>query len=149
MSDTPAQKAEALFQEGFSCAQSVVQAFCERFGVPRETAARMSTAFGAGICGRAGMCGVASGALMVIGLAHGRVIATDTAARDKTYALSNEFLARFETLAHGLDCRDILGVDISTAAGKEDARASGVFEHTCPSLVGQGSRLLEELLGRA
>jgi C_GCAxxG_C_C family probable redox protein len=124
----------------------VVQAFCERYGVSREIGARVSTAFGAGLCGRADLCGVASGALMVIGLAHGRVVADDTQARDKTYALSQEFLARFEKIAGSLECRDILGVDISTQEGMEEAQSAGRFEATCPTLVKQGCELLVELL---
>jgi C_GCAxxG_C_C family probable redox protein len=146
MTDVRPARAEVLFRAGFSCAQAVVQAFCEDFDVPAAVGARASCAFGAGVCGRAGMCGVASGALIVIGLAHGRVEAADVAARDRTYALSREFLARFAEVAGAVDCRDILGVDISTPEGAARARAAGAFDTRCPALVREGSGLLAALL---
>ena len=51
--------------------------------------------FGGGIARRADWCGALTGAFLVIGLKHGRIRAEDAAARDKTYALVQEFIARF------------------------------------------------------
>ena len=87
--------AVCLFRQGFSCSQAVAAAFAPGLGLDRDTALRVSQPFGGGIARKADWCGAITGAFLVIGLKHGRVRAEDAAARDKTYALVNEFTGRF------------------------------------------------------
>ena len=46
---THGEKAGALFLEGYNCAQSVVLAFADEMGIPKETAARIASSFGGGL----------------------------------------------------------------------------------------------------
>ena len=46
-----AARAEALFREGYNCAQSVVLAYAEEMGLEMKTAARLSSGFGGGVGG--------------------------------------------------------------------------------------------------
>ena len=41
-----AERAKALFQQGYNCAQSVAVAFAPEMGLSEETAARLASAFG-------------------------------------------------------------------------------------------------------
>ena len=46
---THGEKVGTLFLEGYNCAQSVVLAFADEMGIPKETAARIASSFGGGL----------------------------------------------------------------------------------------------------
>jgi len=78
------EHAVARFNDGCLCSQSVLTTFAPRFGLPLDTAMRIATPFGSGIASTGEMCGAVSGALMVIGLAHGAADAEDQQAKEET-----------------------------------------------------------------
>jgi C_GCAxxG_C_C family probable redox protein len=142
----PVIAAVALFEQGFTCGQAVLVPFAERRGLDRDAALRLACAFGGGIARTGSTCGAVSGALMAIGLAHGRTRVEDDAARERTYGAARDFLARFRG-EHGSDvCRELLGVDIATEQGREAARAAGLFTSRCPALVRSAAQILASLL---
>jgi C_GCAxxG_C_C family probable redox protein len=146
MSD--ADQAASLFDEGFSCSQSVLGTFCERYGLPRATAFRLADAFGGGLGGLGKTCGAVTGALMVIGLAHGRTVADDPAAKLATNERVRELMAQF-TRRHGTTaCRDLLGCEIDTPEKARAARDEGRFDRVCVPLVRAAAELLEAALAR-
>src|SRR5512133_1309190 len=67
----PVQQATALFSAGFSCAEAIAAAFADRHGVPRDVALRAAGALGAGMSRTGQTCGAVTGAMLVLGLAHG------------------------------------------------------------------------------
>jgi len=135
-----------LFRRGFSCSQAVAAAFAPELGLDREAALRLAQPFGGGIARRADWCGAMTGAFLAIGLKHGRDRAEDAAARDRTYALVNEFIIRF-TARHGeLKCRDLLGCDIGTPEGQERAEAQKLHQTKCEEFVRDAAAILEEIL---
>jgi C_GCAxxG_C_C family probable redox protein len=136
----------SLFRQGFSCSQAVAAAFAADFGLDKDSALRVSQAFGGGIARRADWCGALTGAFLVIGLKHGRTKAEDAAARDKTYALVQEFIARF-TSRHGhIKCSDLLGCDIGTPEGQKQADERKLHQMKCEEYVRDAAALLEEML---
>lgn len=143
---TRPERAVAAFRQGYSCSQAVASAFAPDLGLDRDTALRLSQPFGGGIARRADWCGAVTGALLVIGLKHGRVRAEDIESRDRTYALVNAFIARF-TERHGqVKCRDLLGCDIGTPEGQKRAVALKLHETKCEELVRDAAAVLEEIL---
>jgi C_GCAxxG_C_C family probable redox protein len=144
---TRKETALALFREGFSCSQAVLAAFSERYGLDRETALKLAQPLGGGIARRADWCGAVTGALLVIGLKLGRTRAEDAASRDRTYAVSAEFIRRFEARFGALKCRDLLGCDIGTPAGAAEASTRRLHETLCADYVSAAADLLEDLLG--
>ena len=60
-----AEKARALFLEGYNCAQAVLCAFDDLTGLDRETSARLASSFGGGMGRMREVCGTVSGALLV------------------------------------------------------------------------------------
>ena len=135
-----------LFRQGFSCSQAVAAAFAPDLGLDREAALRLAQPFGGGIARRADWCGAVTGAFLAIGLKHGRDRAEDAAARDRTYALVNEFIARFSARHGQLKCRDLLGCDIGTPEGQKQAEAQKLHQTKCEDFVRDAAAILEELL---
>lgn len=140
-----ARQAEQLFRDGFNCSQAVLTVFAEEYGLERATALRLACGFGGGMR-MGGPCGAVSGACMAIGLKYGKTRAEDNEARDRTYALVKELAARFRSLHGTVLCRDLIGCDISTPQGYEEAKQKRVFLDICPGLVADAVKILEEIL---
>lgn len=83
---------------------------------------------------------------MVIGLKHGRTRPEDEKAKEKTYTLVLELARRFRERHGSLICRELIGFDLSTAEGHEQAKRHGVFENLCPKLVADAVTILEDLI---
>ncbi len=142
---TPRETALDLFRRGFSCSQAVFAALAGG-RLDRDSALRIAQPFGGGIARRGGLCGAASGALMAIGLVHGRVRAEDDEARETTYRLTREFLDRFAARFGTLDCRGLLGHDIGTPEGAAAIKERDLHRTVCEGLVAGAVEIAEEVL---
>ena len=140
------EQAVALFTGGLNCSQSVLVSYGEALGLDPATAAKLATGMGGGM-GRMGhTCGAVSGAFLALGLKHGGATAQDREAKEKTYQLVREFTARFKTRNGSILCRELLGCDIATPAGFDEAKQNGLLTTVCPKMVRDAGEILEELL---
>ena len=142
------RKEEALkrFREGFSCSQSVLSVFAPELGLEEKTALKVAGGFGGGMGRMALTCGAVTGAYMVIGLKHGSTHPAEKEAKQKTQERVRQFRAKFEERNRSCICRDLLGCDISTKEGIEEATRRGLIQTVCPKLVGDAVEILEEIL---
>ncbi len=141
-----AEKAKAIFMEGFACSQAVLSAFCERFGLDKDIALKLADGFGGGM-GRLGhTCGAVTGAFMVIGLKQGRTSAADAEAKQKTNVLIKEFVKRFKDRNQSIVCRELLDCDISTEENYKRAVEQNLLKTVCPKFVGDAAEILDEIL---
>lgn len=143
---TRTERAVALFQKGFSCSQAVLGAYAGDFGLGEALALRLSQPFGGGIAKSGDWCGAVTGAFLVIGLKHGRDRVEDTAAKDRTYALVQEFVRRFEAKNGHFRCRDLLGCDVGTAEGQKVIEERRLHQTRCEPLIRDAVAILEDLL---
>jgi C_GCAxxG_C_C family probable redox protein len=142
-----ADRAAELHAKGANCAQSVVCAFAESYGVDGQAAMRAATGFGGGMGRLASTCGAVTGAFMVLGLAHGMRTPGEAEAKERTYAEVREFAKRFAAKNGNLACRDLLGVDIGTPEGLARARDEKLIATRCPGFILGAVAILEEMLG--
>ena len=141
-----AEEARKQFEKGFLCAPAVLSTYSEQIGLEKALALKVACGFGAGI-GRMGRtCGAVTGAVMVIGLKHGQVNLDDEESREKTYKLVKEFIDRFTALHGSIECRELIGYDLSDSGELKLARESGVFQNKCPGFVYDSARILEDVL---
>jgi len=138
--------AQANFQRGFNCSQSVIAAFSEDFDLDQELALRVAAGFGGGMGRRGDTCGAVSGALMVIGLKYGAIDPQDKATKEHAYELVRVFIDLFKERNEVIRCNDLLGVDMSTPEGHTLAKSEGRTEQRCPKFVGDATEILMELL---
>lgn len=136
----------SCFEEGFSCSQAVVCAFAEEFGMDKETALKISGAFGGGMAQMGETCGAVTGAFMVLGLRYGRINANDLETKEKLYSAVKDFVEKFKLQNGTIVCRELLGFDISTPAGRANAQQQNLFKTLCPTLVATSVEYLEELV---
>lgn len=137
--------AAELFERGFSCAESVVQALLWDDEEASAAGQRMATAFGGGTARRGGTCGALHGAAMAIGYLAGRTSPDDAEGKDRVYALINELYDRVEAARGATECRALTGLDFATPGAQEifDAEVKG---RLCLPLIREVVRLAAALL---
>ena len=144
----PAERAQALFAAGYNCSQAVLQTFARRFELGQVPAARIATAFGAGIAFQGMQCGAVSGALMVLGLQYGNADGEDQPAKVQTYGLAGKFIQEFKRRHQTTICRELIGIDLGVPGEFERAREIGVFDTTCPLFVRSAVEIVTPMLER-
>lgn len=125
----------------WNCSQAMLEAFAPAYGLDMATAQKISTAFAGGMCA-GGMCGCFTGAVMVIGLAHGGPGAPAPAVGTRTA----QFLADMQQQFGALGCSALLGTDMATPEGVKQAADQGLFKTLCPKLVEASVRKLQAIL---
>jgi C_GCAxxG_C_C family probable redox protein len=143
MSD--AEKAVELFRAGCACSQAVLATYGPRYGLGEDQALRVAAGFAGGMR-MGGTCGAVTGALMVLGLAHCTSESRRAEGRTGAYAAVVAFADAFKQRNGSVSCNELLGCDISTPAGNQEAREKGLFVTTCPRLVRDASEILEQAL---
>ncbi len=99
-----------LFKSGYNCAQSVVGAFADFYGIQQDVAMRMSASFGGGMGRMRLTCGAASGMFMLAGLENGCATTENPQKRAENYALVQELAERFKQENGSLTCAELLGL---------------------------------------
>lgn len=141
----PVERCSEDFGAGFSCSQSVLRAFAAELGLDVDVATRVATAFGGGVARTGRICGAVSGALMVIGLRYGNTLPADRGAKEATYTLARKFMDEFALQHQSINCPGLLGCDIGTPEGMQQAREQGFFKTQCPEYVQDAVRILEKM----
>jgi C_GCAxxG_C_C family probable redox protein len=138
------ERAKELYTGGFgyNCAQSVLGAFAEDYGLDMETALKLSNGFGGGV--RTGnVCGAVSGALMALGLECGFHKENDIKQKGYCYKKTDEFIKAIREENGSILCRELLGCDISSPADFQKSDVQEAIQSTCPKLVMSAARILD------
>jgi len=143
-----ADRVIAEMERGFNCAEGMVHGFREALGIPLE-ATRLATPFGGGLCRTGQICGLVSGASMVLGWALGRSTPDDQAAKDATVAAVRELIRRADVLRGGVSCACILGVDLQQEEGRAQAEDEDLYRERCRPTAREAVSIVEELLSDA
>jgi C_GCAxxG_C_C family probable redox protein len=141
-----AEYAQDFLKQGYSCSQSVLSAFIDQFDLDRDTVLRISSAFGGGMGGLGGVCGAVTAAFMVIGLKYGSATKHDDEEMNKISKYGRFFMNEFKFRNGSTLCRDLLGMDIGTLEGFNEAKAKGLFENICPDIVRCSIEIVEEMI---
>jgi C_GCAxxG_C_C family probable redox protein len=135
--------ATQLFREGCACSQAVLAAYSEELGLPKQTAMKVAAGFAGGM--RMGeTCGAVTGAFMVLGLRHASENCEKAAGRAEVYTHVLEFTRRFQEKNGTIICRELLGCDISTPAGMQQAQAQNLFKTRCVKFVEDAAAILDK-----
>ncbi len=132
------------FQKGHSCSQAVFTSLAEPLGLDYETALRIASGFGGGMGRMGATCGAVTGAFMAFGLQSGGI---DPEAKEETSRLVNRFVEVFRERHPSINCRDLIGCDLSTDEGRQQAKAKDTHNTICTGLVRGAAQIAEELLG--
>lgn len=115
-----------LMAEGkdhYNCCQATLNALCEENGLDCSTAKSIAFLFGGGMQ-RKEVCGVITGALMVLGLHFGE--------DEKAKQIAKDFMDAFEKKHGSIMCRDL--------------KPEGEYKPTCAGYVSNSVGMLEEII---
>lgn len=139
--------AVSVMVAGGNCAQAVLSVFCRELGLEKGMALKIASGFGAGMAREQEVCGAVTGGIMAIGLKHGQNHEGDMEAKEKTYGLTRELMARFQSEFGSCCCLDLLaGCDLKTEAGQKRFGDEGLLEKVCHPCVRGAVRILEDIL---
>lgn len=143
---THEEKAMELLKQKYHCSQALLGAFAGDFGLDLKTAFKISTCFGGGM--RQGTtCGCITGGLMVLGLAFGFADPQDKELETYGNRKTEEYIRAFRKRMQGdVNCRDILGKDISIPEEMAAIRQEGLILQKCPRAFLISIEILEKML---
>ena len=137
--------AAAFFRSGHACSQAVLLAWAPEYGLDAGLAARLAAGFAAGM--RLGdICGAATGAIMVLGLATCDDKCVTREGRAPVASATEAFAEKFRERMGALDCPDIIGCDLRTPEGRAVAQEQALFATRCVPAVRAAAEILEEML---
>ena len=140
------EKAEQLLNQQYHCSQALFGAFADDFGLDLKTAFKISTCFGGGMR-QGGTCGCITAALLVLGMALGFYDAQDREQEVYGNKKTEEFIRRFTEKMEGvIECRDILGKDISKPDEMAIIRKEKLILQKCPRAINISIDILEDML---
>ncbi len=146
---TREEKALHYFRNGFNCAQSVLASFQDVISMPEEVLLGISRGFGAGMGRQQNTCGAVSGAYMVLGTQFGKTKSDDAEAGEKTYRLTREFAAEFNSIHKTVMCDKLLDCDLMTEEGKEKFQARDMKKNICERCVADAVRITEKMISQS
>lgn len=143
---THKEKAEKLLNQQYHCSQALFGAFAEDLGLDLKTAFKISTCFGGGMR-QGGTCGCITASLLVLGMALGFYDSQDRELEAYGNKKTEEFVRRFTEKMDGeVNCRDILGKDITKPEDVAIIRKEGLILQKCPRAINISIDILEDML---
>ena len=143
---THKEKAEQLLKQQYHCSQALFGAFADDFGLDLKTAFKISTCFGGGMR-QGGLCGCITASLLVLGMTLGFYDSSDREQEIYGNKKTEEFIKRFtDEMKGAVNCRDILGKDISKPEEMAVIRQDGLILKKCPTAINTSIDILEDML---
>lgn len=140
--------AKQNFLNGYNCTQAVLLAFCEDFGLEKETALKISEPFGGGMGRMREVCGTVTGMFMVLGLAMGNSDAKDGSTKKNVYKSVQEIAEKFKQDNGSIICRELLGLQKANKESYVPSERTKEYykKRPCPELCKYAADILEEYL---
>jgi C_GCAxxG_C_C family probable redox protein len=92
------------------------------------------------------VCGALTGAVLVVGLIHGRDQANDQHAKEAAHARAGQVVQRFDEVNGAIRCRDLIGLDVRGEEGLQAYHARNLQAKRCNGIVTNAVQVLLALL---
>ena len=118
---------------GCTCAQAVLCAYADLFGLSETDACKIAEGFGTGMGGMRDTCGAVTAAFMLIGLKNSSGVQGDKSTRAATYKQVRDLAEAFKEKAGSIICRELKG-------------ETGLPVYPCPKCIETAALLFEKCL---
>lgn len=141
------EKAQTYFDTNFNCAQSVLTAFAEEYGLSVEEAFRIATAFGGGIGRQQLTCGAVTGAAMALGLKFDSAKSDYDGHKKMTYERTVQLFDAFTQLNGSVTCRKLLNdLDMNDEKDYQAIMEQNLFHTNCRKYVADAVKITEQII---
>ena len=139
-----AQRSEELFQQGFCCAESVLQAIAESRGIKSELIPKIATGLCGGIAKTGGICGAVSGGVLAINMLAGRNSAGQSP--EANVRLVRALLSGFETRFGTTNCERLIGCRLDTPEGQRFFKENKLRVKKCQLFTREAAGIASAIL---
>ena len=144
---THAEQAQALFMQGYNCAQAVFAAFCDETGLTQQQALKLASGFGGGVSGMREVCGAVSGLTLTLSAIYGYDAPDDRAAKLALYHGVQEAAERYRAENGSIICRELLGLSQDLKKVDPAPRTQEYYKkRPCPELVAMAARIADDYI---
>jgi C_GCAxxG_C_C family probable redox protein len=142
------EKALQYFRNGFNCSQAVFTPFGIEAGLSEDQCLKTACAFGGGMGRMQQTCGAVTGALMAIGLLHGKGINDPEEKKKESYAITREFFGKFSGMNGSTRCLDLLdGLNMNDPDDFQKITERKLFDTKCEKYIADAVSIIEKLAG--
>ena len=144
---THAEQAQALFMQGYNCAQAVFAAFCDETGLTQQQALKLASGFGGGVGGMREVCGAVSGLTLTLSAIYGYDVPDDRAAKLALYHGVQEAAERYRAENGSIICRELLGLSQDVKKVDPAPRTQEYYKkRPCPELVAMAAQIADDYI---
>jgi C_GCAxxG_C_C family probable redox protein len=146
----PADKAIALFRQGYNCAQATAASFADRLELDEKVILRMMSGFGAGMGGLRETCGAVTAMVFVVGTVAGNYAPNDRASKKALYDTVKQMVREFSDRHGTTVCAGLLRSAACSADPDPSDRTDAYYaQRPCARLVATAAEILAKVLGQA
>ncbi len=140
--------AKENFKKGYNCAQSVVAAYSDLFGMDADTAVRFAEGFGGGMGRMRGVCGAVTAMYMLAGLKYSKGVPKDTDTRELIYETVRNMTKEFEKKNGTAVCAQLLGASKPKDDGAKPEQRTETYykKRPCIGCIEDAARIVEKVL---
>lgn len=135
-------KAQAFFDEGYACSQSVLLTFTSQFELDEKTAKLIASTFGGGMGRLRQKCGAVIGGFMVLGLKYGNENPNDMDTKLAAYKKVRDLNHQIEEIHGTSNCIEIL----KKFASEADIAERKHHKIICRKVVGDVTEQVYEMI---
>lgn len=133
---------------GFNCAEAVLKALVEEFGLRDCNVPAVATGFGGGIGRTGGVCGALTGAVMALGIAAGRSAAEQAELKAQVNQAALSVVREFEREVGSTLCRDISGFVLCIPEQMEEWKRQRISETRCRQAIESAVKAASGIISR-
>ena len=145
MIDQIAQQSVKHFKSGYFCAESVLLAISEHYGIKSSFIPGIATGFCSGTSRTSGLCGAVAGGILSINLFSGRRSPKDSVEENYTYV--REFLQSFQEKFNTTNCAELIGCELGTKEGQKKFKKENLKED-CFRFTQEATRMAMTIIER-
>ena len=139
--------AAEVFNSGCNCAQAVLTSFSDLLKMDKDQLMAVSAGFGGGMGKLQDTCGAATGAYMVFSIYTSHRTQDNIQAKDESALMIRRFSKRFAEIEGSTNCKKLIGVNLNTEEGQQEAREKDLFNKICGRCVSTSVGIVEEIIG--
>ena len=145
MIDQIAQQSVEHFKSGYFCAESVLLAVSEHYGIKSNFIPSIATGFCSGTSRTSGLCGAVAGGILSINLFSGRRSPKESV--EENYKYVREFIQIFQEEFGTTNCAELIDCDLGTKEGQKKFRTENLKEE-CYRFTQEATRMAMTIIER-
>ena len=149
MTDDTVKNAHKYFDGDHNCAQAVLHAVLDKYGLYFDEATAVIAGMGGGIGLQGNVCGAVSGAVAAFGVLNKQRVPDFEEHKTATYTSAVKFMYKFRKLHETVICEALTGVKMDDQEARDKAIETGHFHKICPQFVEDAVKIVVEMEDKA